>query len=81
MVEWFQERYISREEHQEIVEYYRKLVATLQHTVGELRTQVDAENIDAMVELSRRGRERERRKSKQGEHRDNVINVDFRRLR
>jgi len=81
MVEWFQERYISREEHQEIVEYYRKLVATLQHTVGELRTRVDAENIDNMVELSRRGRERELRKSKQGEHRDNVINVDFRRLR
>lgn len=41
MVEWFHERYISRVEHQEIVHYYRKLVARLHGQVRELRTQAE----------------------------------------
>lgn len=37
MVQWFQERYISREEHQRVVDYYRKLVAQLYGNVCDLR--------------------------------------------
>lgn len=36
-MQWFGERYISREEHQEIVAYYRKLVASLQCKIRDLR--------------------------------------------
>jgi hypothetical protein len=50
MVEWFHERYISRAEHQEIVDYYKKLVVQLHRKVSELRahidTQVDAAAMD-----------------------------------
>lgn len=42
MVEWFQEKYISREEHQSVVAYYRKLVVQLHGHVRELRAQVEA---------------------------------------
>jgi hypothetical protein len=41
MVEWFHERYIARAEHQEIVDYYKKLVVQLHRKVCELRTHVD----------------------------------------
>jgi len=41
MVEWFHERYISRTEHQEIVDYYKKLVVQLHRKVCELRAHVD----------------------------------------
>jgi hypothetical protein len=37
MGEWFNERYISRDEHQRIVEYYRTLVAQLYGNVRDLR--------------------------------------------
>ena len=36
-MEWFQERYISRDEHRKIVEYYRKLVAQLHVSLRDLR--------------------------------------------
>ena len=40
MAEWFNERYISRREHQEIVDYYRRLVARLHCHVRDLRAQI-----------------------------------------
>ncbi|GAA3109737.1 hypothetical protein GCM10010520_62820 [Rhizobium viscosum] len=40
MVQRFQERYIAREEHQRIVDYYRKLVARLYGSVRDLRAQI-----------------------------------------
>ena len=84
MVEWFQERYISRDEHQQIVEYYRKLVAQLYCQVCELRAaSVDAHAIDNVVAHSRRLAQRDARRSREtssGEH-GNVISVDFRRRR
>lgn len=43
MSNWFQERYILRSEHQEIVGYYRKLLAQLHITVRDLRDQLDAQ--------------------------------------
>jgi hypothetical protein len=78
MTEWFSKRYISREEHEQVVEYYRKQVAQLYQKLTELRVVLDAQNIDAMVEHSRRLADRERRKSRRGEDGDNVISVDFR---
>lgn len=42
MAEWFDERYISRIEHQQIVEYYKKVVVQLHRKVKELRAIVDA---------------------------------------
>lgn len=84
MVEWFQERYISRDEHQQIVEYYRKLVAQLYCQVCELRaTGVDAHAIDSIVEHSKRLAERDARRSRESSsgEQGNVISVDFRRRR
>ena len=46
MVEWFHERYIARAEHQEIVDYYKKLVVQLHRKVSELRAHIDNE-VDA----------------------------------
>ena len=47
MTQWFQERFISRDQHQQIVDYYRKMVAHLQHQVCQLRaTQPDAWAMD-----------------------------------
>jgi large subunit ribosomal protein L14 len=47
MVQWFQERYIAREEHQRIVDYYRKLVAQLHGNVRDLRARAAAPVTDA----------------------------------
>jgi hypothetical protein len=47
MVQWFQERYIAREEHQRIVDYYRKLVAQLHGNVRDLRARAEAPVTDA----------------------------------
>jgi len=46
MVEWFHERYISRAEHQEIVDYYKKLVVQLHRKVSELKAHIDLQ-VDA----------------------------------
>ena len=46
MVEWFHERYISRAEHLEIVDYYKKLVVQLHRKVSELRAHID-QQVDA----------------------------------
>ena len=43
MSEWFQERYIPRSEHREIVDYYRKLVAQLHGKVRALRDQLEGQ--------------------------------------
>jgi hypothetical protein len=39
MTEWFNERYISRSEHKQVVAYYEKLVAQLYRKMLELRAQ------------------------------------------
>ncbi len=46
MVQWFRERYVSREEHQQVVDYYRKLVAQLYGNVRDLRALVEAQRAD-----------------------------------
>jgi hypothetical protein len=82
MTQWFQERYISRGEHQEIVEYYRKLVAHLHHTVRDLRAQVDAQALNDMVLHSHRLAERETQRAVDvaaGVYGDNVILFPARR--
>lgn len=81
MTEWFKQRYISREEHEQVVEYYRKQVAQLYQKLSELRIIHDAQNLDAVVAHSRRIAERELRKSRRDDGRDNVVSVDFRRQR
>jgi hypothetical protein len=81
MSEWFQERYISRDEHQDVIEYYRRLVANLQHTIVDLRTQLDARVLDTIVEHGGRKAERPVRQAGQVDLADNVIEVDFRRPR
>jgi len=83
MTEWFQERYISREEHQQSIVYYTKLVARLYRQVCELRAaRVDPDAIDAMIEENRRKAEDEiHRLARVPQRRrcGNVISVDFRR--
>ena len=63
MTQWFQERYISRDEHREIVEYYRKLVAQLYRTVRDLRVQVDAQALNNVVLHSQRLAERDAKRA------------------
>lgn len=41
MTQWFQERYISREEHKQTVDYYRKLVVHLYSQLRDLRAQAE----------------------------------------
>ena len=83
MSEWFQERYISREEHQRSIVYYTKLVARLYRQVCELRAaKVDPEAIDAMIEENRRKAEDEIHRHMQSPIRrqqGEVISVDFQR--
>jgi hypothetical protein len=83
MTQWFQERYISREEHQQSIVYYTKLVARLYRQVCELRAaKVDPEAIDAMIEENRRKAEEEIRRHMQSPSRrqhGNVVSVDFQR--
>lgn len=83
MTQWFQERYISREEHQQSIAYYTKLVAQLYRQVCELRAvRLDPEAIDAMIEENRRKAEDEIHRHMQSAARrpqDNVISIDFQR--
>ncbi|MBX9455821.1 MAG: DUF2730 domain-containing protein [Rhizobium sp.] len=83
MTQWFDERYITRGEHQEIVAYYRKLVAQLHRKVSDLRTQVDAQA--AHIGAAQPVNEVEAVGSPADTAADvgggNVIRVDFRRLR
>lgn len=83
MTQSFQERYISREEHQQSIAYYTKLVARLYRQVCELRAaQVDPHEIDALIEENRRKAEDEIRRHMQSpaqKNRGNIITVDFHR--
>lgn len=84
MSEWFDQRYISRDEHQKIVDYYRNLVIQMHRTVRELRSRVDAQTLDTLVEHSKRMAERETRRVTEEslvEHGGNVIRLDFSRRR
>jgi hypothetical protein len=79
MTEWFDQRYIARDEHQQIVDYYRQQVARLYSELCELRARMDAQNINSMVEIGRRKAQRELRRSQPETAGDNVVRVDFRR--
>lgn len=81
MTQWFDERYISRGEHQEIVAYYRKLVAQLHRKVTDLRVQVDAQAaqirlIQPLEDVEVADATEETEPVADG---DNVIRIDFRR--
>ena len=77
MNEWFLQRFIPRAEHDEVVAYYRKLVARLHQQVHEKRVETDARALESVVNHGRRLEEREIRQS----YAQNVIAVDFRRRR
>ena len=77
MIDWLNERYISRAEHNDIVGYYRKLVARLHGAVKELQARADAstgtigpedKSIPSSTHVS----------SDQQRPGDNVIRFDFR---
>jgi len=73
MIQWFEERYISREEHQRIVDYYRKLVAQLYCTVRDLRTAGETQKTQVPTATKEPG------DIPTTGHVSNVITVDFRR--
>ncbi|MBB3308336.1 hypothetical protein FHT78_000065 [Rhizobium sp. BK196] len=56
MVQSFRERYITREEHQRIVDYYRKLVARLYGDVRDLRAQAEVPVKEAQPATERAGK-------------------------
>ncbi|MBB3656839.1 PIN domain nuclease of toxin-antitoxin system [Rhizobium sp. BK650] len=76
MVQWFEERYISREEHQRIVDYYRKLVAQLYCTVRDLRTAGEMQKVQIPAASKEPGDIPAAAQHSVGL---NVITVDFRR--
>ncbi len=39
MSDWFNQKYVARDEHQQIVEFYRKVIAHLSCTIRELRAE------------------------------------------
>ena len=73
------EQYISREEHQEIVDYYKKQSMQFYRKLCDLRRDVDARNLEAMVEHAKHRSEREARKTEVSDEAGNIIRVDFRR--
>lgn len=73
MNEWFKQRFISRAEHDEVVAYYRKLVARLHQQVHEKCVETDAKALESAVDHRGRLEERELRRS----YGQNVIAVDF----
>lgn len=75
MAKFFSDRYITREEHQEIVAYYRKLVAELHCKVQALRKEAEAP-ADMGEALRDRGPVEH-----QTSHGTNVVRVNFRRSR
>lgn len=79
MVEWFQERYVSREEHQNVVAYYKKLVVQLHGTVLELRSQLDDQTKVPMADHTVADDQDEI--SAENTYTYNVVRVDFRKQR
>lgn len=82
MVEWFHERYISRDEHQQVVAYYTKLVAQLYSQVRDLRAAQARAQAVAEVKPEERPAETEAPPTAMPPPADestNVIRVDFRR--
>lgn len=79
MTEWFDQRYISRDEHRKVVDYYRKQVARLYRDVCELRV-LTAVQAAANAEGHHEPKaDQPPRRFGQGDRRDNVICYDFRR--
>jgi len=77
MIDWLNERYISRAEHNDIVGYYQKLVARLHGAVKELQQRVDA----STGTISARPNSITTKNPVSPEQRrpgDNVIVIDFR---
>jgi hypothetical protein len=72
MTEWFDQRYISRDEHRQIVDYYRKQVARLYHELSELRSGMEALGSRETAP---------RPLPRQAADGDNIIRLDFRRRR
>lgn len=83
MVQRFQERYIAREEHQRIVDYYRKLVAQLYGNVRDLRAQIEVPAKEARPAGERPG-EASQGRDEAPQERDfgpNVVSLGFYRDR
>ena len=59
----FSKRYILREEHHEIVEYYRRLVDNLQCDLVDLRSKREADPMESVMEHGRRVVERQLRQA------------------
>jgi hypothetical protein len=78
MSQGFKDRYILRSEHQEIVDFYRKLVAQLHVKVCEARSHVDAQSLDQAIDHAQRLTERREARAALTD-RGNVIRIDFRR--
>ena len=76
MNEWFNKRYISRDEHRQAIEYYGRLVCQLYGTVKELRAQIDALESAAPAEEDALPAEKP---APEATGVSNVIEIDFRR--
>lgn len=53
MTQWFQERYISRGEHQQVVDFYKKLVVQLHRKLKEMRVEQDVDAVDTAITQAR----------------------------
>ena len=77
MGEWFQQRYISRDEHDSVVAYYKKLVVHLHRNVRDLREKVEAQDPVAAIDVLP-GEDVNHPGETAGARTDNVIVFDFR---
>lgn len=81
MTQWFQERYISREEHKQTVDYYRKLVVHLYSQLRDLRAQAEffpvAHVVTPVVEPDARAAAAP--DTMAIAHANNIVHVDFHR--
>jgi hypothetical protein len=79
MTQWFQERYISRGEHQQVVDFYRKLVVQLHRKLKEMRAAHDLDTVETAIAQVRAPNPPAGVAATPRNYGDNVIRLDLRR--
>jgi hypothetical protein len=83
MAMWFNDKYISRLEHEEAVAIYQTQVAELQRRLREQQAELDAHNLQSLIDIGHRRMDREVRRVSTAvtECGDNIIRFDLQRYR
>jgi hypothetical protein len=82
MAKWFDDRFISRAEHQEAIAFYQRQITVLQQQLRERQAEIDAYRLQSMVDFGEYHKDREVRRVRRAqvaEYGENVISFDGRR--